>query len=219
VSAAGAALAFLVGARAVSGPAPDDGPTVAFVNGVIASTTIPWTSALAARGMVYAPPRVLFLRMPAGHPARGNAYSSLVGLQIDLGDMRALGEIADPQARSVAAFIVAHEIGHHVQHLLSLAPGETALAPGAGRELQADCYAGWSLARASPPGGDARLEPWRSDVDVEQRLSRGLMVLGVLERGRLTLRRDAPVESDHGDLAQRVAAIRKGLALSTPWKC
>jgi predicted metalloprotease len=162
---------------------------------------------------------VLYLRIPAGHPSRGNGYSAGVGLLIDLNDMRGLREINDPDARSVAVLIVAHEVGHHVQALLANEGVQPSAATASVLEPQADCYAGWWIGYAMRDPSFSDTGPLFAAEDLNRRLARALQVLGLLERGGVTLRQEVAGDDPHGAVAQRVASIKKGLAASDPWRC
>ena len=208
--------AILSGSPLVSGPLPTDEKTVAFVDAVVADTTQEWTKAFQERRLVYVAPRVIYLRMPTGHPGRGSGYRSNVGLVIDLNDINGLRQILRADGADMPAFIVAHEIGHHVQHL-SARDGAGALVPaGEGRELQADCYAGWSLRHSPYRSG---LEEAPGDGGLEVRLSKALQVLDALDSGGFPLRRNAPSTASHGSLQDRIEAIRAGLTATQPWDC
>jgi hypothetical protein len=66
---------------------------------------------------------------------------------IDLGFYQELEQRLGARGQFAKAYVVAHEIGHHVQHLLGIdrrpdAHGEGAAGGSVRLELQADCYAG-----------------------------------------------------------------------------
>jgi predicted metalloprotease len=102
------------------------------------------------------------------------------------------------------AYVLAHELGHHVQNLLGLTSGGPPSNPQSVRiELQADCFAGiWGhyMARAG------MLEA--GDVD------EGLGAAAAVGDDRLQRMSTGTVSPDaftHGSSAQREAAFRRGL--------
>lgn len=117
------------------------------------------------------------------------------------------------------AYVIAHEVGHHIQTLdgtaneVRNAQARASQAQGNAlqvrMELQADCYAGvWAARNAN------RLEPG----DVEE----GLRAAHAI--GDDTLMRNAgqrPVESmfTHGTSEQRMAWLRRGLQSGDPRQC
>jgi predicted metalloprotease len=120
------------------------------------------------------------------------------------------------------AYVLAHELGHHVQNLtgtLESAP----LTGGANErsvrvELQADCYAGVWGHEAAKPGrfaaGRVELDPG----DVEE----GLNAAAAIGDDRLQKRsqgRIAPESFTHGSSAQRVSWFKKGMETGDPRAC
>lgn len=109
------------------------------------------------------------------------------------------------------AYVIAHEIGHHVQNLLGISDKVTAAQERASRsqanalsvrlELQADCFAGvWGKANA------AILDPG----DVEQALTAATAI----GDDRLQQQAQGTVVPDsftHGTSAQRVHWLKRGL--------
>ena len=107
------------------------------------------------------------------------------------------------------AYVVAHEVGHHVQGLEGrLGGGTNSNAQQVAIELQADCYAGvW----AKLSGG---IEP--GDVEEGMRAAEAI--------GDDTLQRQAqgrvvPESFTHGSSAQRMEALRRGLTTGNPSQC
>jgi len=107
------------------------------------------------------------------------------------------------------AYVLAHEIGHHVQSLmgtdrqvrqLQQARPDQANPLSVRLELQADCYAGIWGNRAAQKG---TLDPG----DVEE----GLAAAAAIGDDRLTGGRVAPDRFTHGSSAQRVTWFRRGL--------
>ena len=121
------------------------------------------------------------------------------------------------------AYVIAHEVGHHVQdmegtleqaHNLQARASETeGNAVQVKVELQADCYAGVWAANARDAKGSI-LEP--GDVEEGMRAAEAI--------GDDTLQRQAqgtvvPDSFTHGTSAQRVAALRTGLQSGDPAAC
>jgi len=120
------------------------------------------------------------------------------------------------------AYVLAHEIGHHVQNLT----GTLESAPFSGNanersvrvELQADCYAGVWGHEAAKPGrfaaGRVELDPG----DVEE----GLNAAAAIGDDRLQQQsqgRVAPESFTHGSSAQRVSWFKRGMENGDPRVC
>lgn len=119
------------------------------------------------------------------------------------------------------AYVIAHEVGHHVQNLLGTSGRVHDLRRRVGEvegnqlsvrlELQADCYAGLWAARAEAGGV---LEPG----DAEEALSAASAI------GDDTLQRNAgravvPDSFTHGSSEQRVSWFRRGFQAGTTEAC
>ena len=122
------------------------------------------------------------------------------------------------------AYVIAHEVGHHIQDLegrLDQAATSQARASQAdgnaiqvGIELQADCYAGVWAANAKAPDGSPALEP--GDVEEGMRAAEAIGddTLQTQAQGRVL-----PESFTHGSAAQRMAALRNGLQSGDPATC
>jgi predicted metalloprotease len=117
------------------------------------------------------------------------------------------------------AYVIAHEIGHHIQFLTGtldkassaqqrLSKGE-ANAVQVRVELQADCYAGVWAAR-----NRNRLEPG----DVEEGM-RAAQAIGDDTLQRQSQGRVVPESFTHGTSAQRMSWLRKGMESGNPAVC
>jgi len=119
------------------------------------------------------------------------------------------------------AYVIAHEIGHHVQNLTGASDqarrlGAQGAQSGSVRlELQADCYAGvWAAHAAEVSGGQVALDP----KDVEDGLRAAAAV------GDDTLQRQAqgrvmPDAFTHGSSEQRTRWFRRGVEAGDPAAC
>ena len=122
------------------------------------------------------------------------------------------------------AYVISHEVGHHVQKLtgaldqaqrsqqsVSRTEGN---AIQVGVELQADCYAGVWAANVKDAQGRSVLE--EGDLEEGMRAAEAI--------GDDTLQRQAqgtvvPESFTHGSSAQRMAALRTGLQTGDPASC
>jgi uncharacterized protein len=130
---------------------------------------------------------------------------------LDLGFYRELARRFGAPGEFAQAYVIAHEVGHHVQHVLGIAPRvrEAQERDPASRnalsvrmELQADCLAG---AWARSVGERGRLDP--GDVDA------GLGAAAAVGDDRIQRRATGSVEPEkftHGTAEQRARWFRRG---------
>jgi predicted metalloprotease len=130
-----------------------------FMSVVLADTEDTWTALFAERGAQYVPPK-LVLFDDVAQTGCGQAGSS-VGpfycpldrkVYIDLTFYRELKEQFQAPGDFAQAYVLAHEVGHHVQNLAGTSDQVRAMQQRASEgeanalsvrlELQADCYAG-----------------------------------------------------------------------------
>jgi predicted metalloprotease len=139
---------------------------------------------------------------------------------IDLGFYRELARRFGAPGAFAQAYVIAHEMGHHVQSLLGVAgkvraaqrrdPGrQNALSVA--MELQADCLAGAWAKTAQDRG---RLDPG----DVEQALAAAAAV-GDDRIQRATTGRVRPETFTHGSAEQRARWFRRGFEAGTIKSC
>jgi uncharacterized protein len=192
-----------------------------FAARVLGSTERVWTEKFRAMGKQYDPP-TLVLFSGAVQSACGMAQSAMgpfycpqdQKVYIDLSffeDMqRRLGATGD----FAQAYVIAHEVGHHVQHLLGIAdkvtrarmqaPEEEANALSVRMELQADCLAGaWGKS-----ADDSR------DILEEGDIEEGLNAATAIGDDRLQKRSQGyvvPESFTHGSSEQRVRWFTRGL--------
>ena len=200
-----------------------------FVDVIETSTTEVWTAIFKADNAAYQRPAgvVLYDRAtPTGCgagqatmgpfycPADQKIYLDLTFWQELEGEFGAKGEFA-------RAYVLAHEVGHHVQGLQKTmdraqAMGMQGETSGAVRlELQADCYAGVWAARASQTSG-GRLA--FTSQDIEDGLNAAAAV-GDDTIQRRTQGQVVPDAFTHGTAVQRMRWFRKGYEAGDPVSC
>ncbi len=200
---------------APAGP-PGSDPQAEFVRKVLADTEDTWTTIFQQAGSQYRAPK-LVLFSDAIDSACGEA-SSATGpfycpsdqkVYLDLSFFRELDRRFGAPGDFAQAYVIAHEVGHHVQQLTgALSSGQglsrrTANAQSVRQELQADCLAGvWGHAAAARNRLDTG--------DAEEGL-RAAAAIGDDRLQRASTGRVVPETFTHGSSAERVAALRTGL--------
>jgi predicted metalloprotease len=192
-----------------------------FVAAVLGSTEEVWGEIFARNGRTYRKP-TLVLFTGAVQSACGYAQAA-VGpfycppdqkLYIDLAFFRELQNRFRAPGDFAQAYVIAHEVGHHVQNLLGIAERVHAMQQRSGQqqgnalsvrmELQADCFAGIWAAQANRKR--RILEPG----DVEEGLGAAAAV-GDDNIQKATRGYVSPESFTHGSAAQRVRWFRRGL--------
>jgi len=224
----GAGTGPTTGTRPTAEDLKDD-PLADMVTVVVGDTEDVWGEIFAAQGRRYKPPTlVMFTNAtssacglgqaamgPFYCPADQKAYIDLSFYDQMRTRFRAPGDFAQ-------AYVIAHEIGHHVQNLLGISgkvhqmkqrlSQAEANALSVRLELQADCFAGvWAIradrARNILESGDVEEALNAASAigdDTLQRQSRGTVV---------------PESFTHGTAAQRQRWFRKGLGSGDPDVC
>ena len=121
------------------------------------------------------------------------------------------------------AYVIAHEVGHHIQNLEGTLQRAQQAQQGVGKaqgnaiqvgvELQADCYAGVWAANARDAQGSI-LEPG----DVEEGM-RAAEAIGDDTLQKQTQGTVVPESFTHGSAAQRMEALRRGMTTGNPTAC
>jgi predicted metalloprotease len=154
------------------GAADPEAPEVHFVSFVLDDVQGTWEKLLPEHGSAYRHAKlVLYTDVThtgcgAGSAATGPFYCPEdERVYLDLGFFRELSAKLGARGQFAQAYVIAHEVGHHVQKLLGTTDRQGSGSRGAtGRsvrtELQADCYAGvWAHS------AEARSELERGDID------------------------------------------------------
>ena len=202
-----------------------DPNTEKLLKGVLGSTEQVWGQAFQQAGATYKPTTLVAYTggsqsgCGAAQAAMGPFYCSTdQKIYIDPVFFDELSRRFGAPGDFAQAYVIAHEVGHHVQDLEgTLARGQSAQA-SAGRaggnqiqvgiELQADCYAGvWAKQSGLLEAGDIEEGMRAAEAigdDTLQRQSQGVVV---------------PESFTHGSSAQRMEALRRGLSSGNPAQC
>jgi predicted metalloprotease len=213
-----------------SGPvtaSPQEERMVDFVDAVMRDAQETWSRNLGQR---YTPTRVVLFRDQIDS-ACGFAQSATgpfycpgdQRVYLDLGFFNELSERLGAPGDFAQAYVITHEVGHHVQHLLGYDARvgndrSGASSASVALELQADCFAGVWGHDASQAGrfqvGKVELEAG----DAEEAL-RAAGSIGDDRLQRMSTGRVAPDRFTHGTSAQRVQWFRRGLETGDPRRC
>ncbi len=200
----------------------------AFVDVVGTSVDDVWTAIFRAKGQTYRPPAGVVIYdqatntgCGAGQAAMGPFYCPADRkVYLDLSFWQELETKFGAKGEAARAYVIAHEIGHHVQDLLGTSERVKNGSRGADSasvrlELQADCYAGvWVAHAPEVSGGEVALD----SKDVEDGLTAAAAV------GDDTLQRKAqgqvvPDAFTHGTSEQRMRWFRTGVQTGDPDAC
>jgi predicted metalloprotease len=199
---------------------PADDKNARFVSKVLASTEDVWNEAFRQNGQRYEAPRlVLFTGATptacgTGQTAMGPFYCpGDHKVYIDLAFYRELRERFHAPGEFAQAYVIAHEVGHHVQNLLGIADKvhsarqrsskTEANALSVRMELQADCLAGIWGKRANDM--KSLLDPGDLEAALNAATAIGDDRLQQQSQGRIV-----PESFTHGSSAQRVRWFKRG---------
>ena len=195
-------------------------PQSQFISVVLGSTEQVWSALFREQRATYEPP-VLVLFEQATRSACGVGQSAMGPfycpgdrrVYIDLSFFRDLDQRFGAPGDFAQAYVVAHEVGHHIQTLTGLSDRVSSARQPGGRsasnalsvrqELQADCYAGvWGHHAAR----DNLLEPGDAEEGLRAAAAIGDDRLQQQSEGRV-----APESFTHGSSEQRMTWLRRGL--------
>jgi uncharacterized protein len=200
-----------------------------FVSVVLADTEDTWAALFRQMNREYRVPKLVLFR-GAVQSACGMAGSA-VGpfycppdhkVYLDLDFFRALSERFRAPGDFAQAYVIAHEVGHHVQALLGVTDRVAATRQRLSRadanalsvrvELQADCFAGVWAHHANA----SRQLLEEGDID------EGLRAAAAIGDDRLqaqTQGRVAPESFTHGTSEQRARWFKRGFETGEPRRC
>ena len=200
-----------------------------FVSVVLADTEDTWRQVFRQSGETYIEPK-LVLYSGAVQSACGFAQSAMgpfycprdQKVYIDLSFYRDLKSKYQAPGDFAQAYVIAHEVGHHVQNLLGISSKVRALQSQVDRveanqlsvrlELQADCFAGVWANRAQ------RSRKILEQGDIEEALNAASSIGDdrLQERARGYV---VPESFTHGSAAQRVRWFKRGIESGNPQQC
>ena len=208
--------------------APQD-ENARFVSTVLASTEDIWQETFQASGRDYRKP-VLVLYRGSTRSACGTGQAAMgpfycpgdEKVYLDLGFFETMRRQLGAPGDFAQAYVVAHEVGHHVQHLLGITDRVDALrgrqseaqanAMSVRLELQADCFAGvWA-------GRSQQAKNWLEQGDLEEAMNAASQI------GYDTLQQNAggavrPESFTHGSSAQRMRWFQRGFQSGQVSQC
>ena len=209
-------------------PPPQD-KAAAFVSVVLRDTEQVWGKVLQASGSPYKEPKLVLFRgatpsaCGTGESAMGPFYcpgDAKVYLDLEFFDtlskrMGAPGDFAQ-------AYVVAHEVGHHVQNLMGITAKVDAMrgrvsesqmnALSVRVELQADCLAGvWAHHSQKGKG-------WLEQGDIQEAMNAAAQI-GDDTLQRQSTGRVRPESFTHGSAQQRMTWFKRGLDTGNANQC
>ncbi len=219
-------LGLLAGGAGTPTPAgaPITGPSsdtqVDFVRAVLGETEDVWGAYFQQHGRTYTPPKLVLF---SGSITSACGFASTAAgpfycpgdqrVYLDLSFFRQLATQFGAPGDFARAYVIAHEVGHHVQDLLGTSAAASRAEQSADRiqahhvsievELQADCYAGVWAARAN------QMHRILDPGDLQQ----GLAAASSVGDDTMQKRLQGTVVPDsftHGTSAQRVRWFKRG---------
>ncbi len=209
---------------------PADDRQAKFVSQILRSTETVWTKVFADAGQTYQAPKLDIYS--GSFPTACGQGSAAMGpfycpndrkVYIDLGFFRTLEQRLGAPGQFAQAYVIAHEIGHHVQNQLGVMEKVDAMRRRGGEaqanamsvrlELQADCFAGVWAKRSQAEQG------WRLESgDIESALNAASQIGddNLQRRGRGEV---VPESFTHGSSAQRVGWFKRGFEAGDPDRC
>ncbi|HEY5458543.1 MAG TPA: neutral zinc metallopeptidase [Sphingomicrobium sp.] len=210
------------GGSTESGPSKLDPATGKFIRQVLGSTEQVWGQVFQQAGAKYTPTRLVAYTdynqsgCGAAQAAMGPFYCPTdKQIYIDPAFFNELSRRFGAPGDFAQAYVIAHEVGHHIQDLegtldkAQAAQARTSATGGnaiqVGVELQADCYAGvWAARSGALEQGD---------------IEEGMRAAEAIGDDMLTKGQVSPDNFTHGTSAQRMEALRRGLSSGNPSSC
>ena len=210
--------------------APAGDPQAKFVSQVLRSTEVVWGEVFRQSGKTYQHPKLTLFRgsyptgCGRGDAAMGPFYCPADNhVYLDMSFFDTMSQRLGAPGQFAQAYVIAHEVAHHVQNQLGISDRVDAARQRASEtqanalsvrlELQADCFAGIWAKRSQATNG------WRLEQgDIETALNAAAAI------GDDTLQRKSrgqvvPESFTHGSSAQRVGWFKRGMESGSPDQC
>ena len=209
-------------------PSAND-PSSKFVSTVLASSEDTWTAQFQAMGAAYQAPKLVLYRN--AYPTACGQGQSAMGpfycpgdkkVYLDLGFFDTMRSRLGAPGQFAQAYVIAHEVGHHVQDLMGITGKVDAMrgrtseaqqnALSVRVELQADCFAGiWAH-------DSQQSKQWLEAGDIESALNAATQI-GDDTLQRKTQGQIVPESFTHGTSAQRVSWFKRGYTSGNVKEC
>jgi len=204
-------------------------PAAAFVSVVLRDTEQVWGQVFQAAGSSYRDPRLVLFRgatptaCGTGQSAMGPFYCpGDAQVYIDLDFFDTLSSRMGAPGDFARAYVIAHEVGHHVQNLMGVTEKVDAQRGRVSQsqmnalsvrvELQADCLAGvWAHHSQKGKG-------WLEHGDVEEAMNAAAQI-GDDKLQRQTQGTVRPESFTHGSSQQRMSWFKRGLDSGSVAQC
>ena len=207
---------------------PEEERLKEFMSVVLADTEDVWGELFSRAGKTYEQPKLVLFSgavqsgCGAAQSAMGPFYCPADRkMYLDMSFFNELSKRLDAPGDFAQAYVVAHEVGHHVQNLMGIADRVHSAQQGGGREanamqvrmeLQADCFAGVWAYHANKKR--QVLEPGDTDEALAAASGVGDDRLQQKSRGYVV-----PESFTHGSSAQRMRWFSTGMQQGDPAQC
>ena len=215
--------------RPAGGAPPADDPMGRFVRTVLADTEDVWTAQFQKMGATYRAPKLVLFS--GSYPTACGQGQSAMGpfycpgdqkVYIDLRFYETMRTKLGAPGDFAQAYVIAHEVGHHVQNLLGISGKVDAMrgrvseaqqnALSVRLELQADCFAGvWAH-----DAQNARKVLEQGDLEEALNAATQIGDDALQSRSQGTV---VPESFTHGSSAQRVAWFKRGIQTGSVAQC
>ena len=207
-------------------PTAEEEELAVFSKQILAGTEDVWTKIFQQNGLKYEPPRLVlykdYVQTASGTASAetGPFYSSAdQTVYLDLSFFTEMKKTIGADGDFAYAYVIAHEVGHHVQYLLGTLNDvhskmqrmseKEANKMSVRLELQADFYAGvWAY-------HDNKMYNSLQDGDIEEGLNAASKI-GDDYLQKKSMGYTVPDSFNHGTSAQRVKWLKKGYTTGNP---
>ncbi|MDN6115516.1 MAG: neutral zinc metallopeptidase [Enterobacterales bacterium] len=207
---------------------PEDNQMAKFTSVILASTEDTWSQLFQKMGKQYQDPKLVLYRgatrtgCGTGQSVMGPFYCPAdKTVYIDLSFYQEMKDKLGADGDFAQGYVVAHEVGHHVQNLLGIEPKIRQMQQGASKaeqnrlsvkmELQADCFAGvW--------GHFMQNQQVLEQGDLEEDLN-AAQAIGDDRLQQQSQGRVIPDSFTHGTSEQRYTWFKRGFDSGNPNSC